>query len=163
MIYQLPIENKKYCSCAITGHRSLPIGFDREKVKQFLRTLIEKGVEKFYNGLAIGFDLLTAELIVELKREYPKVKLYGCVPFYGQERYYNQEDKLRYQRLLNCCEEVTVLNEEYHKGSYFQRNDYMIEKADVLFAYCKEEKGGTAYTVRLFAKRKGIQNVLFFE
>ena len=163
MNYQLPLEKPIYKSCAITGHRGLPSDFDRERVKAALRALMADGVESFYNGLAMGFDLLTAELILELKKEYPNVKLYGCVPFYGQENLFTENDKKNYQKIISQCDEVAILSDRYYKGVYFKRNDYMIEKADVLFAYCKAEKGGAAYTVRTFARKKGFENIVFVE
>ena len=160
-MYQIPIEPKTYRSCAITGHRTLPHDFDVESLKQTLQDLIKQGVEVFYNGLAIGFDLLTARLILELKEEYPHVCLHGCIPFYEQEKYFSEADKQLYAKVLSRCDETTVLDERYHKSSYFKRNDFMVERADVLLAYCTETDGGAAYTVRRFEKRKGRENILF--
>ena len=37
----------------------------------------------------------------------------------------------------------------------------MVDRADILFAYCVKEKGGAAYTVR-YAEEKGVP-VRFFE
>ena len=159
---QLTISTTEYKSCAITGHRTLPIDLEREKLKGILRELIQQGVETFYNGLAVGFDLLTAELLLELKKEFPHLRLIGCIPFQGQEKYYTSEDKLLYCRILAACEKTVVFYSEYHHGCYFTRNDYMAEHADVLLAYCISKKGGTAYTVRAFQKKKGKENVIFF-
>ena len=141
----------------------LPEDFDEQSVKEVLRGLILQGVCVFYNGLAIGFDLLTARLILELKKEFPHVQLYGCMPFYGQEKYYSSEDKRLYKKVLSACTEVTVLDHEYHRNSYFKRNDFMVEQADVLLAYCKEDAGGTAYTVRRFEKLKGREHIVFID
>jgi hypothetical protein len=58
---------------------------------------------------------------------------------------------------------VTVLDEAYHRNSYFKRNDYMIEQADVLYAYCIENHGGTAYTLKNFIRKKGEENVVYYE
>ncbi len=159
---QLCIATTEYKSCAITGHRELPETLSRERLKEDLRQLIQSGVQYFYNGLAVGFDLLTAEVLAELKVEFPDLHLCGCIPFHGQERYYSAEDKLRYYKVLEACDDTVVFNAEYQRGCYFARNDYMVEKADLLFAYCNSKKGGAAYTVRAFQKKKGKENVRFF-
>ena len=162
-MYQIPIETINPRTCAITGHRNLPPDLQRSKIKDRLCALIEAGVEIFYNGLAIGFDLLTAELILQLKKDYPSIRLCGCVPFYGQEKYYNAEDAALYRKIYSSCDEIVILDEEYHKNSYFKRNDYMIDHADLLFAFCKDSHGGSAYTVRNFIKKKGAENVIYVE
>ena len=159
---QLSITTTEYRSCAITGHRDLPKNLSREKVKAELRALVHAGVQYFYNGLAVGFDLLTAEILVELKVEFPNLHLCGCIPFHGQEKYYSAEDKCRYYKVLEECDDTVVFCSEYQKGCYFIRNDYMVENADVLFAYCRSKSGGAAYTVRAFQKKKGKENVRFF-
>ncbi len=162
-MYQISIEKKKYKTCAITGHRTVEKTLDENQVKKALRTLICQGVDTFYNGLAIGFDLLTAKLLLSLQEEYPHIKIYGCVPFYGQERYFGEEDRKLYKKVLSSCEEVIILDNEYHRNSYFKRNDYMVEHADVLLAYCNSPNGGAAYTVRKFEKMKGEENIIFVE
>ena len=161
-MHQLPLQPPKYRACAITGHRTLPSDFSQQRTESILRDLICSGVEIFYNGLAMGFDLATAEAILALKKEYPHVRLHGCIPFYGQEKYFSAEDKARYHAVLAACDETTVFDERYHPNSYFKRNDFMVDNSDVLFAYCVEASGGAAYTVRRFKKRKGEENIRFY-
>lgn len=157
----LKTPSKQYLSCAITGHRSLPQDFCKDAVRNSLISLIEQGVTTFYNGLAIGFDLLTAELLMELKEIYPFIRVCGCVPFYGQERYFSAEDKDRYAAVYKQCDEVVTLSDSYYKGCYHKRNLYMIERADVLYAYCLTARGGAAYTVKEFSRQKGKENVIY--
>ena len=163
IMQQLTIQTTEYKTCAITGHRVLEKNFSRERLTEALRALILQGVEEFYNGLALGFDLITAEVLVELRKEYPHIKLHGCIPFYGQENRFPAEEKARYVKLVKECDDTVILSEKYTQGCYFNRNDYMVEHADVLFAYCHSDKGGAAYTVRVFIRKKGFENIVFFE
>ena len=160
---QASLFETKRTACAVTGHRKLPADFDKEQVSNVLEQLLQEGVITFYNGLAVGFDLLCAEILVKLKTKYPGMRLIGCVPFYGQERTFPARDQIRYAKVLKACNEVVTFGEHYYEGCYFKRNDYMVEHADVLFAYCLTKTGGAAYTVRKFAKSKGEENILFFE
>ena len=159
---QLSFTTTTYKSCAITGHRTLAKDFSRERLKEVLRSLILQGVEDFYNGLALGFDMVTAETLVELRAEFSHIKIHGCIPFYGQENRFSTEDKARYVKLVKECDDVVILSDAYTRGCYFKRNDYMVERADVLLAYCHSDKGGAAYTVRSFIRKKGYLNILFF-
>ena len=79
-------------SCAFTGHRYLDGDFSARKLKKEVKKLVENGVEIFYNGMAMGFDLIAAETVLSLKKKYPLIKLVACVPCYGQEKYFSEED-----------------------------------------------------------------------
>ena len=151
---QASLFETKRTACAVTGHRKLPADFDKEQVSNVLEQLLQEGVITFYNGLAVGFDLLCAEILVKLKTKYPGMRLIGCVPFYGQEKTFPAEDKKRYVSILQQCDEVVVLSEHYYKACCLVRDKYMTDRADVLVAYCVKKTGGAAYTVKQFLKRK---------
>ena len=148
-------------TCAFTGHRHLGEDCTKRKVKTQIKKLIESGVHTFYNGMAMGFDLLAAELVLELKKKYPQVKLVACVPCYGQEKSFSDADKKRYVHILKKADECVVLSPHYFNGCMQQRNRYMVERADVLIAYCHKEEGGAAYTVKLFEKHKQNGDIIF--
>ena len=142
-----------FSSCAFTGHRSLGRDFDREKLKRTIRERILDGVKVFYCGMAVGFDLAAAECVVELKSEVPSVVLVACIPCIGQEKFFGERDKRRYERLVGAADVKVILSDKYYSGCMLRRNEYMEEKADILICYCRKSTGGTAFTVELF-KRK---------
>ena len=154
-IKQTPLK-----TCAFTGHRTLEKDFEPAKLWDELENLILQGVEIFYNGMAIGFDMLAAEAILMLKKKYPQIKLITCIPFYGQEKYYTDTDKARYARILKDTDEQVVLSDSYTKDAPLKRDRYMADRADVLMAYLKKEKGGTAYTVRYYQKTKPFCKII---
>ncbi|MBQ8320449.1 MAG: DUF1273 family protein [Clostridia bacterium] len=139
-------------ACALTGHRDLS-GLDKALLKDELERLIKDGVEVFYNGLALGFDLLAAEILLKLKKTYSHVKLIGCAPFPKQAKAYPAEEKKRYEKIVKCLDELVYVCDHYTKFCYFSRNDYMCERADVLLAFLRKQTGGTAYTVKRFQKK----------
>jgi uncharacterized phage-like protein YoqJ len=159
---EIIVEQKKTpTSCAFTGHRQLDKEFSPQKLWTEIETLIQKGVLSFYNGMAMGFDLLAAECVLLLKKKYPQIRLIACIPCYGQERYFSEEDKARYIHLLKVADEKVVLSENYYKWCMQVRDQYMVDHADILLAYCKKETGGAAYTVRYFKKIHGEHTILF--
>lgn len=150
----LTLVEKEFSTCAFSGHRELGSDFNENKLTEKIEFLIKKGVKTFYNGGAVGFDLISAEIVLKLKEKYD-IKLVICVPFYGQEKWYLEKDKERYNRVLNMADEVVRLSDNYYKGCLLRRNDYMIERADCMLVYLKKDVGGTAYTVRKFRAKKG--------
>ena len=152
-------EENKIKTCAFTGHRELGANFDEKKLKLNIELLIKKGVKIFYNGGAVGFDLTAAKIVLKLKKKHD-IKLIICVPFYGQEKNFSSAQKELYNKILKEADEVVVLSDNYYKGCFLRRNDYMIENADYLIAYLTKEVGGTAYTVKKFRAKKGDNVIL---
>ena len=70
-------------TCCFTGHREIDEK-DYSKLKKRTRdlivSLIEKGVVFFGAGGARGFDTLAAESVLELKKDYPQIKLILVLP-----------------------------------------------------------------------------------
>ena len=151
-------ENKK---CVFTGHRQLDDDFSKLRLKKSIEQLIKNGVDTFYNGMAIGFDLCAAECLLSLKKKYPQVKLIACIPCYGQDRYFSDADKKRYVKILKKADESVILSDHYYQGCMQQRDKYMVERSDCMIAYCNKSTGGAAYTVKIFEKRHPDGLILF--
>ena len=148
-------------NCAFTGHRHLSENFSLSAMQNTILHCIEIGVENFYNGMAVGFDLLAAETVLSLKKKYPQIKLIACVPCYNQEKSFPEEDKKRYVKILKKADKTEVLSPHYYNGCMQYRNRFMADRADILVAYCNEETGGTAYTVNYYQKTKPLNEILF--
>lgn len=148
-------------TCAFTGHRELFEDFSQAALKAQIQACMEMGVTTFFSGMAMGFDMIAVQLVLELKSQYPDVRIVACVPCLEQEKYYSDEDKKQYAKLLKQADEVVVLSEQYFRGCMQKRDRYMADRADVLIAYCRKTTGGTAYTVQYFQKTKSNERILF--
>jgi len=129
---------------------------DKKNLERLLRDLILNGCKTFYDGLAIGFDLFAAEVVVNLKKEFSEIKLIGCIPCPSQDKYYSEEEKARYISILDNCDEVKVVSPHYYKGCMFTRDRYMIDNADALIAYDRGLDGGTRYTLEYASTKKKL-------
>ena len=89
------------------------------------------------------------------------VKLIACIPCYGQERYFTEKDKKRYVEILQRADEKIILSDTYTPDCMLKRNRYMCDNADVLIAYLRQNKGGTAYTVQYFTKRYPAKEIIY--
>lgn len=144
-----------YKKCAFSGHRVLSCyDFDGALLDRVVLDLIKNGAEEFYCGMALGFDLTAAESVLQYKDKYD-VKLIACLPCANQSSRFSQKNKLRYDRILERCDEVIVLSEEYYSGCMQARNRYMVDNCDVLISFLRKKSGGTYYTVN-YARRRNI-------
>ena len=146
-------------TCCFTGHRIIKITPELvQRLREAIIDIIGQGVTEFYNGGAIGFDMLAAETIIELKAEYPDIKLHMLLPCPSDEQIkgWNKTQIARYETILNAADSVTVLSENYKRDCMKRRNERLVELADVCICYCTNPRSGTGQTVRM-AMDKGIE------
>lgn len=146
-------------ACALTGHRQIEPGFSLDLLQKYLEEMLENGVDTFYCGMAIGFDLYCAHFLLQLKERY-SFRLVACIPYAGQSDRFSPQWKQIYRRCVEDADEAVVLNDTYTRQCMSERNRYMVDRADFVFAYCTQKKGGTAFTVR-YARSKG-KRVFFY-
>ena len=145
-------------TCCFTGHRIIKITPELvQRLKDTIIKLITQGVTDFYNGGAIGFDMLCAETIIELKAEYPDIKLHLLLPCPPEEQVkgWNKAQVEKYNEILKAADSVTVVSEHYTRDCMKHRNERLVELADHCICYCTNPRSGTGQTVRM-AEEKGI-------
>ncbi|MBQ9781576.1 MAG: DUF1273 family protein [Clostridia bacterium] len=139
----------KNLTCAVTGHRVLGADFDFEKLKNNLREIALLGYSIFLTGMAQGFDLLCFKALLELKQDFPHIKVCAVVPCADQDKYLSLSEKTLYGDLIKKADYLAKEDRRYFKGCMFLRNNYLVDNCSLLFAYYNGEKrGGTYYTVK---------------
>ena len=157
-------------TCCFTGHRpqKLPWGFnekDERCQKMRIKTIIEiedaiqKGYDTFISGMAIGFDMICAEIVLELKKIYPHIKLVGAIPCNGQEKVWNEESQERYKRIVKQLSWKWIGAESYSNECMHKRNDYMLNNSSLVIALFDGKQGGTKSTI-LKAKKMGLETII---
>lgn len=152
---------EKEFSCFFTGHRKLPknrLAQIKELLKQKIKNLIEdKGVECFIAGGALGFDTLAAETVIELKEEYPFIKLYLYLPCNDQSRLWTAEDRYKWRLIMTKVDNYKYITDgPYVDGCMQKRNYKMADDALYGIAYCVMSKSGTGITVNYAEEHGGI-------
>ena len=110
-------------TCCFTGHRpqKLPWGYDEEwedciklklKLAYEIEAIRKKGVTTFISGMAIGVDMWSAEIVLDLKRAYPQdtIKLIAAIPFEGQANKWSVEYRERYFDILAQVDQDITLH-----------------------------------------------------
>ena len=164
-------------ACAITGHRPTRFKFgykenytDCKRLKKRLRDqfalLYQQGVRWFWVGGALGVDMWAGEILLRMKEqpEYQDIDLFLALPFEGHDAGWDERSKQRMDFLRDHCTGVIVTGVEGQSAAqnYRQRNELMVENADVLVAVYDDDRAirsGTGMTVN-YARRKGLPVIL---
>lgn len=142
--------------CCFTGHRDIPSG-EFEQISELVRlniaNLISKGVNTFYCGGAIGFDILCGKTVLDFKKSFPSLKLNLALPCPEQAKYYNLKQTADYMLLKNNCDSIYYASKEYNSSCMHERNRFMVEMCNYVISYCRKSSGGTFYTVKYATKK----------
>lgn len=141
---------------AITGHRPQSLDGDftyKSEMWDWIYSELSSTFDKVkpsrvISGMALGVDTVAAE--VAFRHEIP---LTAAVPFAGQELKWNDEAQERYHMILALADEVVTLKDEYtHPGILNERNEWMVDRCDMLVAVWTGFKGGTRNCVEYALK-----------
>lgn len=134
----------------VTGHRKLD--HDVKTIKEIIREkLYQYEADVVVTGMALGFDMLVAEVCLE--EDIPYI---AAVPCKGQTKSWPSKEKARWIGLIEkAYGHKTVSPGPFAIWKLFERNRWIVNKASIMLSYWNgENKGGTAATVRE-AKKAG--------
>ena len=157
-------------TCCFTGHRSqkLPWKFNeddlrykmtRNRVEDEIEKAITKGYNHFISGMAIGFDIMCAEIVLEFKKKYKNIILECEVPCKGQESKWIEKEQIRYRRILKQADKIRCIYDKYVDGCMKERNPYMINNSSLVIALFNGQWGGTKQTIE-YAKSQGVEVII---
>ena len=157
----------KFCeaaTAAFTGHRwydSSRKHSVRKKIEECVREAYRNGITNFISGMAIGFDLLAAEVVLSLRHECPAITLTAVLPFREQASRFNELNKCRYYKCLSQADDIVILSNDYTAKCYLERDRFMVEHSSLLIAcYDGRNRGGTFWTVNYAARiGKNVINI----
>ncbi len=143
--------------CCFTGHRAISENGDKlcYILGVLLDNMINVGYTVFRAGGALGFDTLAAEAVLQKKEDGRNIRLELILPCREQDAGWNSAQKARYKDILMRADSIEYVTDTFTRGCMHERNRRLVDGSDVCIAFCKRERGGTAYTCA-YAEKKGV-------
>ncbi|MCC3459809.1 MAG: DUF1273 family protein [Oscillatoriales cyanobacterium] len=144
-------EIKEYNTAFFTGHR----GVGRSVVKPINKLIdmaIAQGVTEFFSGMAIGTDLLAAEILTDRNLPWKAITPcpYQCIKW--SKPYQNA-----YWQLLRSADAEIRISENYTPTCMMERNAYMVKHSDLCLAvWDGRSNGGTYQTLKMALRAKKL-------
>jgi uncharacterized phage-like protein YoqJ len=158
------MEQSKTLALASMRPHKLPWGMNEDdpacfSLKMGLKArfagLIElENVQRFLSGMAMGLDMICAELVLELKEPYPDISLTAAVPSKEQDFLWPQTYRDRYARILAQCTEIHIAEEESGSEGIALCKRWMADNCDLLLAVWDGKPGGGAGDIARYAREK---------
>lgn len=139
-----------------TGHRLDKLGgYNDTRAFQNTVWLAQFCVERLkpsqiISGMAIGWDQALA--LAAIRCNVPFV---AAVPFAGQERRWPTQARELYETILERAARVEVTSYGPSNEAFQIRNEWMVDRADLVLALFNGSRGGTRNCI-LYAQAKGV-------
>ena len=146
---------KELKACCGFGHREI-FGNITEKIVTAVKKAAEQGCELFYTGAMGEFDEIFSYAVRFLKKTYPEIKLVCVKPYLTKE--INESGDYLYS-LYDDIIIPTELADIHYKTVITKRNQWIIDKCDVVIGYTIRDYGG-AYKAIDYAKKKGKEIII---
>ena len=140
-------------ACCAFGHREVFENISKA-ISSAVRTAAEQGCEIFYTGAMGRFDEMFSSEVRTLKKDYPNIKLICVMP------YMTNEINTQGDYLYTLYDDILIpieLADVHYKAAITRRNQWIIQRSDLVIVYTKRNYGG-AYNAKRYAERtnKGI-------
>ena len=149
-------------TCCFTGHRPDKMELGEKEIKPLLEKAIDESIADgyitFITGMAMGTDIWAAEIVLEKKKRNTALHLICALPHQNFESRRSMTEKMRFNKIIKKADLVKEINNHYFTGCYQVRNEWMVDRSNLVIAVFNGQKSGTKNTVD-YAKRKGIKVV----
>ncbi|MED4453767.1 DUF1273 domain-containing protein [Metabacillus fastidiosus] len=151
---------------AISGYKPFELGIFKQEhegityikkaIKKTLIPLIEDGLEWVLISGQLGVELWAAEIVYELREEYPELKLALLTPYLNQEVKWKEDNMEYYEYIASQADFVdSITKRDYESPIQLrQKNIFHVEKSDALLLVYDEEKDGTPKYLLETGKKK---------
>ena len=155
-------EELRLHRCCFTGHRPDKMELGEKEIKPLLEKAIDNaiinGYITFITGMAKGTDIWAAEIVLQKKKTNKDLHLICALPHPGLESRRSTIEELRFNIIIKKADIVKEVNSHYFTGCYQVRNEWMVDRSNLVIAVFNGQKSGTKNTVD-YAKRKGVNVV----
>lgn len=120
------------------------------------------GTYQFLCGASFGFEIWAAEILVELKEEYPEMELYCIEPYADHTDNWSSRRKERYAYMVKNANGIYQLGvDKHYVACYKEQKLFLIEHADTIISVSGRHikpGGGSAQIINL-AREKGKRTI----
>ncbi len=133
------------------------INYIKKAIAAKLIPLIEEGVEWVITPGQYGVDLWACEVVIELKKQYPSLKLSILTAYANQDEKWKDDRKNYYQGILKGVDYYGSVSKEAYSGvwQFTARDDLLFRKTEgILLVYDEDASEGSPRFMKEKALRK---------
>ena len=146
----------------ITGYKSFELNIFKDDmpevtylkkfIKHKLLQYLDEGLEWVLIQGQIGIELWAAEVVIDLKTNFPALKLGIITPFYNHISKWNEHNQIKYNQIVQKADFIESVHHSEYEGAFqFKQTDqFMLEHSDMsLLIYDDEQEGSPKFFKRM--------------
>jgi uncharacterized phage-like protein YoqJ len=155
MLKRLVITGYKQHELGIFDDKNPGIRFIKKALENRLRSLIDEGLEWVILSGQLGVETWAAEVVLEMKKEFPELKYAVLTPFLEQEKKWNEAKQEKYQMILDQADfHRSLTNKPYEAPWQFvEKNKFFLRNSDGILIVYDEETEGSPKFIKKEAER----------
>lgn len=130
-----------------------------------LKAFLEEGLEWVIISGQYGVELWAAEAALQLKTQYPHLKLAILPPFLDHYKHWNEQKLHEYETVAQKADYINATSKRPYEGpwQYRANNEFLLNHSDALLIIYDEEKEGSPKYIFQKAQRKNeTENYPYF-
>ncbi len=154
---------------AVTGHRpnklwgyGINIKPYKEISNKMIQVMTEKNATHLISGMALGIDTIFAFAALKYRDDNPSKKIIVecAIPCRNHTSKWQQDSKNTYLKILEEADIITKVSNEFYQPYLMQkRNEYMVNKCNLLLAVWDGSNSGTGNCVK-YARKIGKEIII---
>jgi len=134
-----------------------------KRLDEEIDNLLLQGVTVFMVGGALGFDYISALVVIKKREVNNKIKLIFALPYPGYNTGWTKSDRLLYDKIIPAeADEIIYVSDVYSKDCFKKRNQFMVQNSQYCICALLHSRTGTGQTVRM-AKADGLTVINLLE
>lgn len=112
-------------------------------MEQAVNLIEAMGVTHFISGVDLFLGQFIAEIVLELKRDYPEVTLECVIPCEELAANWTIAQRDRYFSIVERCDKETLLQHHYSKDCIRKKKEYMVKQSNYVLVVWNGKSGSS--------------------
>ncbi|MED1943916.1 MULTISPECIES: DUF1273 domain-containing protein [Brevibacillus] len=165
MLKRLFVSGYKAHELGIFNEKNPGLAIIKKALKRELVRFLEEELEWVIISGQLGVEMWAAETVLELKKEYPHLKLAVITPFLNQEEKWKEETQDYYRNIVMQADYINSVYQTPYQGVWQlgEKDKFLLSNSDgILLVYDEENEGSPKFLSKLAEKKADIGDYQLF-
>jgi uncharacterized phage-like protein YoqJ len=165
MVKRLFISGYKAFELGIFNEKNPGLAIIKQALKRELVRFLEDELEWVIISGQLGVEMWAAETVLELKKEFPHLKLAVITPFLNQEEKWKEETQDYYRNIVMQADYINSVYQTPYQGVWQlgEKDKFLLSNSDgILLVYDEDNEGSPKFLSKLAAKKADMGEYQLF-